>query len=177
MKKIEEPFTIVDRRSTETAEPSATAILNDVYRPKPDAAPTRSAADIEAAVAFHYAEGRTSATVHEVYEHGLPLWCFTAGKPNTAMVRPIRRPAESAGGIITTTDAKRGTLGTNALCYVVLALGDEVGPDDVVDQWLHVAPSDVVVLRNAMLEPLDETLNTHLISRQHILSKVDVTGW
>jgi hypothetical protein len=33
------------------------------------------------------------------------------------------------------------------------------------------------VLRNAMLEPLDETLNTHLIARQHILSKVDVTGW
>jgi hypothetical protein len=168
MKKLES-FSIVDKRNGE-AEPEAA-------KPAPAPAPTRSAADIEAAVAFHYAEGRTTATVHEVYEHGLPLWCFTSGKPNTAMVRPIRRPAESAGGIITTTDAKRGTLGTNALCYVVLALGDEVGPDDVVDQWLHVAPGDVVVLRNAMLEPLDETLNTHLISRQHILSKVDVTGY
>lgn len=168
MKKLE-PFTVIDKRSTGDGAHDLPAVKVE--------APTRSPADIEAAVAFHYAEGRTTATVHEIYEHGLPLWCFLDGKPNTAMVRPIRRPAESAGGIITSTDAKKGTLGTNALCYVVLALGDEVGPADVVDQWLRVQPGDVVVLRNAMLEPLDETLNTHLISRQHILSKVDVTGY
>lgn len=131
----------------------------------------RDPAEVEAAVAFHGTDARTVATVHEVYEYGLPLWCFTNGKPNTALVRPLRRPAKSAGGIITSVDEKRGTLGTNALCYLVLNIGDEVGD---IEDLMPIKSGDVVVLRNAMLEPLDDTLNTLSIHRSHVLAKVEV---
>ena len=129
---------------------------------------------VESAAAFHNAESRTSATVHEVYEHGLPLWCFLDGKPNCVLVRPLRRPAKSAGGIITAIDERRGTLGTNALCYLVLAVNDTGYSGEA--EFMPVSSGDVVVLRNAMLEPLDDTLNTLSIHRSHILTKVDVTG-
>lgn len=166
-----ETFTVVDKRQAEGTETHVGTAAPAAPAP---AKPTRSPADVEAAFAFHYAEDRTVATVHEVYAHGFPLWCFIDGKPNTALVRPIRRPDVSEGGIIVATDAKRGTLGTNAIAYLVLALGDEVG---MADDCLRVSPGDVVILRNAMLEPLDDTLNTLSIGRMHILSKVAVTGF
>ena len=175
MTKAIKPITVVDKRGTDT-HVGAAAPAPEAPRPLPEKRQL-SPSEIEAAMAFHYAEGRTTATVHEIYKFGLPLWCFLDGKPNCALVRPIRRPEKSAGGIIEVIDEKRGTLGTNALVYLVLALGDEVETEeDHPDTYLNVKPGDVVVLRNAMLEPLDDTLNTLSIHRSHVLSKVDVSG-
>ena len=118
-------------------------------------------------------DGKVS--LHELYAGGLPCGAIDDLQPNTLLLLPLRAPATSTGGIITTTD-ERGTLGTNCLAYVVVGVGVEVasGSDHDPRLWVPVKPGDVVVVRTAMLEPLHIDLEPLAIHRRHVLSTIRI---
>lgn len=144
-------FTIVDKRNTEDVK-VVDPITPDGVTPQAD-------------------DGTVS--VHELYSCGLPVGAFADIAPNTVLLLPLRRPARSTGGIVTTVDEVKGTIGTACIAYVVAGVGEVKAADDQHPQtWLDVAPLDVVVVRNAMLEPLHPDLEPLSIHRRHILAKV-----
>lgn len=76
------------------------------------------------------------------------------------IVRPLR-PPEKIGAIITTI-ATNNIKGTECLLYEVVR-GDA---DNTVNK------GDVVILRNAMLDPLHPNLETLAVDRKHILERL-----
>jgi hypothetical protein len=144
-------FTIVDKRNTEDAAIVEPAVVDGV---------TPAAAD-----------GMVS--VHELYSGGLPIGAFASVAPNTALLLPLRRPARSTGGIVTAVDEVRGTLGTACVAYIVAGVGEVMAAADQHPQtWTPVDAGDVVVVRNAMLEPLHPDLEPLSIHRRHILAVI-----
>lgn len=146
-----EKFTIVDRRNTED--------VAKVFPATPDGV---TPAAVDGAV-----------SVHELYSCGLPVGAFADVAPNTALLLPLRRPARSTGGIVTAVDEVKGTLGTACIAYVVAGIGVlQPSADQHPQTWVGIEPGDVVVVRNAMLEPLHPDLEPLLIHRRHVLAKV-----
>jgi hypothetical protein len=145
-------FTIVDRRNLEDDAAVEAPVTPDGITP----------AALDGAV-----------SVHELYACGLPVGAFADIAPNTALLLPLRRPAKSTGGIVTAVDEVKGTLGTACVAYVVAGLGAEHASADQHPQtWTNVNPGDVVVVRNAMLEPLHPDLEPLSIHRRHILAVI-----
>jgi hypothetical protein len=74
---------------------------------------------------------------------------------------------------VTAVDEVKGTLGTACIAYVVAGVGViEAAADQHPQTWVGIEPGDVVVVRNAMLEPLHPDLEPLLIHRRHVLAKV-----
>ena len=116
-------------------------------------------------------DGRVS--VHELYTNGLPVKAIDDLAPNTALLMPIRRPAKSSGGIVTVVDEVKGTNGLACLAYIVVGVGSTAkAGEDHPDAWLPIDPGDVVIVRQAFLEPLHNDLEPLLIRRRHILARV-----
>lgn len=144
-------FTIVDKRNTEDVA-VVDPITPDGVTPKAE-------------------DGTVS--LHELYACGLPVGAFDNIAPNTALLLPLRRPARSVGGIVTAVDEVKGTLGTACIGYIVVGVGAVVAAADQHPQtWCGIDTGDVVVVRNAMLEPLHPDLEPLSIHRRHILAVI-----
>jgi hypothetical protein len=143
-------FTVVDKRNTEDV--AIVEPVVDGVTPKAE-------------------DGKVS--VHELYSGGLPVGAFGNIAPNTALLLPLRRPARSSGGIVTAVDEVKGTLGTACIAYVVAGVGVvQPAADQHPATWTAVEPGDIVVVRNAMLEPLHPDLEPLSIHRRHILAVI-----
>jgi hypothetical protein len=150
MTDIAQKFTIVDKRIADDA--SIAEPVMDGVTPKAE-------------------DGTVS--LHELYSGGLPVGAFADVAPNTALLLPLRRPARSSGGIVTAVDEVKGTLGTACIAYVVAGVGTiQPAADQHPATWTAVEPGDVVVVRNAMLEPLHPDLEPLSIHRRHILAVI-----
>lgn len=79
------------------------------------------------------------------------------------LVEPVRPPERTSAGIVVSLDTTR-TEGTRALMYRVVRLAPGL-PDGV-------NVGDVVVLRNALLDPIHPSLDLLVIKREHIVAVV-----
>lgn len=84
--------------------------------------------------------------------------------PNSIVVEPILPPRQSEGGI----QLQQGDIpGTAAIAYRVL----QVGPASY--EWpVNVGVGDVVIVRNAMLEPLHPAQDILVIEAKHVLARM-----
>lgn len=118
-------------------------------------------------------EDTSTLTLHNLYAKGLSAADVDDVTPNTLLLLPLRRPAVSAGGVVTAVDEHKGTRGTNCIAYVVAGIGDEQASADQHPQtWLPVSLGDVVIVRTAMLEPLHPDQEPLSVHRRHVLAKV-----
>lgn len=147
-------FTIVDRRQLEDEPPveHVPAVGPAPELPVPAAEPELTEED--KVFLEDIAQGRVS--IADLYRRGLPHDAICEVAPNVLILAPIRRPGVSEGGIITSTDERKGTLGTNCLAYFVLGRGAHAPVPG--EHWMVVRPGDVVVVNNASLEPLHNNL-------------------
>jgi hypothetical protein len=145
-------FTVIDRRNAEDDAAVEAPVTPDGHTP----------AALDGAV-----------SIHEIYACGLPIGAFANIAPNTVLLLPLRRPAKSTGGIVTAVDEVKGTLGTACVAYVISGVGDvQASADQHPQTWVPVNPLDVVIVRNAMLEPLHPDLEPLSIHRRHILGVI-----
>ena len=122
-----------------------------------------AAEELEAKRNAAIAAEANTVDVERIYRVGLfpgdlediPARCY--------VVAPLKPVGASAGGIVYSHHLD-DLPGTAAVCYEIVATSGE--------QNLERAVGDVVVLRNAMLEPLHPNMNLLLIAAQHVLAKV-----
>ena len=99
-----------------------------------------------------------------IYSKGWLADDFVVLAPNSVIVSPVRAP-ESIGRIITSHVAS-SVPGSAHLMYRV----EVVGPvtDDTSHQWVVVKRSDIIVVRNQMLESLHPDGRMLTIERRHV---------
>jgi hypothetical protein len=83
--------------------------------------------------------------------------------PGLILVSPVRPPERTAAGIVTELATTR-IEGTRALMYRVVAVAPGL-PDTP-------APGDIVILRNALLDPIQPDLDLLVIKREHVIAVV-----
>ena len=148
---------------------AARAIERLAARPSPTFASTAPATPI-VSTSSRLQPGQVP-TLAQLYSDGMPLECFDDVRANTLVLFPLRKPTHSAGGVVVTADEEKGTMATAAICYRVVGVGRDV-PDPDSDSWIPCEAGDVVVVRNAMIEPLHPTLVPCSIARRHVLAKI-----
>lgn len=169
-------FTVVDRRKLEDEAPVEHV---PAVGPAPEL-PAAAAPVVEVepelteedkAFEADVLAGRVS--IADLYRRGLPHDAICEVAPNVLILAPIRRPGVSEGGIITETDARKGTLGTNCLAYFVLGRGAHAPVPG--EHWMVVRPGDVVVVNNASLEPLHSNLEPLVCHVRYAKAKLRLT--
>lgn len=111
-------------------------------------------------------------TEHQVaciYQHGWKDEDIRELRAGLVLVEPVRPPEKTLGGI-DVSPALQKMPGQACLLYRVI----KVGPPDTSNQepLLAIEPGDVVVTRNAMLDPIHHNRNVLVIHHKHILAKV-----
>jgi hypothetical protein len=84
--------------------------------------------------------------------------------PNSVVVEPVLPPNQTESGIL----LKEGDIpGTAAICFRVLDVGPETYPPP-----MSIGDGDIVVVRNAMLEPIHPAMDILVIEAKHILARL-----
>lgn len=86
--------------------------------------------------------------------------------PNSIVIEPVLPPNQTASGI----HLKEGEIpGTAAIAFRVLQVGESTYP------WpVSLGAGDIVVVRNAMLEPIHPAMDILVIEAKHVLAKLDL---
>lgn len=100
-----------------------------------------------------------------VYTEGFRPSDFDDMKPGNVVVEPVRPPGKSAGGVYT-GPAAENVPGTGCLFYRVVATSKEHPPGNLKHE-----PGDVVVLRQAHLDPMNGSQTFLWIKSDHLLAK------
>lgn len=124
-----------------------------------------------------------TTTLERIFRDGLRASDYSAIKPNTLLVSPVRPPDRISGLVMPGSSVT----GANAILYRVeavspLARGAESGrasvwllPGDAGDTAIAtLKPGDVVTLRNGMLEPVHPDGSLLAIDVRHVLGVVQV---
>jgi hypothetical protein len=98
---------------------------------------------------------------------------FNDMRPGSLLLSPILPDADvkTKGGLYLPGQEIEKIPGTAALCYRVVACSGDVSSGEVWNP-LRIGVGDVVVVRNAMLDPIDTTLTLALLDLKHVLLKV-----
>lgn len=99
--------------------------------------------------------------IERIYRRGLTVADIGSLPPDTYLVSPLKPSGSSSGGIVLSHHID-DLPGTAAIAFRI-----EARADDLV---YHVG--DVVLVRNAMLEPLDPGMGLLLIASRHVIAKL-----
>ncbi len=105
-------------------------------------------------------------TIQRLYTRprSLTVEMLEAVAPNSIVVEPVLPPNQTASGI----QLQQGDVpGTAAIAFRVLQVGESTYP------WpVSVDDGDIVVVRNAMLEPIHPAMDILVIEAKHVLAKL-----
>jgi|31_taG_2_1085359.scaffolds.fasta_scaffold36097_2 co-chaperonin GroES (HSP10) len=108
----------------------------------------------------------TSARIHQ---NGFVANDFAELATNLLLVEPIYPPEQSLGGIVT-GQAWQTLPGNRMLMFRVVAHGEQSGCDEWPAESFSVG--DVLVIRNAMAEPVHPNLEFLVVNMRHVLAVV-----
>lgn len=171
-------FTIVDNRRSSFDDEVSAKEPTPAAPPAPaPAKPVVTDKEVLAAERFHAVPpANKKAALADLYRFGVPQWSFVNLKPNSVLLRPLRKPVMSTGGLYTTNeDETTATMGTAAMAYVVLGVADL--HEEPGERFMPVQPGSVVLVRSAMLEPLDVTLSILSLHIRYVLAEIGVEGF
>jgi co-chaperonin GroES (HSP10) len=112
-------------------------------------------------------------TVQRIYIEGWQPTDFSEMKPGLLLIAPIvpAPKSQTRGGIFVPEKEVDKIPGTAALMYGVVALDDKL-VGDLDNNPMNVDVGDVVVVRNAMVDPIHPNTKTCVVDVKHVLTKV-----
>lgn len=104
-----------------------------------------------------------------VYTDGFRVGDFHEMRPGLVLVEPIKPPKQTAGGVLIPHTVAEDAPSTACLLFRVVATSKEHAPGTLAH-----AVDDVVILRQAFLDPLNVKQTLLWIKSEHLLSKYAV---